>query len=349
MISRPRRRDRSAGAQQFPDSRAKRVSIRQAEKTICPPDTPDRMMSAEVTVLPMSGQGNNPDADGPVRVVSSGENDTPVSGSKLPNMPDQDRPPSPAGRSARPLRGRESVRKAQPPVVPGRSTSSTAPLEPRESSTVAPAVPGKAPSTIGQATFPSPALEEPADVSRSAPSGQWPSREVTVDVSKEPATSSPASKDRPVEPASFGMNEPASRPEAIPPSTDQEDSDPPYSATSRLSGLRNLLVSLGIQALNKQTGYVSREPDPDRKPERPMYRGPVDPALKNDAVEDSVQEPVLVKAQPEFLPPRPMVETTERERENEQVRPVPERLRSEAADDVETLPSWRGQYRKRRR
>jgi hypothetical protein len=57
-----------------------------------------------------------------------------------------------------------------------------------------------------------------------------------------------------------------------------------------------------------------------------------------------------VKAKPEFLPPKPALESSEREKEKdkETVRPVPKRLRWDDPQDVETLPSWRGQYRKRR-
>jgi len=53
-----------------------------------------------------------------------------------------------------------------------------------------------------------------------------------------------------------------------------------------------------------------------------------------------------VKAKPEFLPPKPALESPDREKEP--VRPTPKRLRWDAPEDVETLPSWRGQYRKRR-
>jgi hypothetical protein len=64
-------------------------------------------------------------------------------------------------------------------------------------------------------------------------------------------------------------------------------------------------------------------------------------------VETLPQDAASVKAKPEFLPPKQVLaESTEREKEP--VRPVPKRLRWDAPEDVETLPSWRGQYRKRR-
>ena len=123
----------------------------------------------------------------------------------------------------------------------------------------------------------------------------------------------------------------------------------PYSAASRLGGLRNLLVSLGLKALNTDADYHGRtqdgEPVYDRNPERPVYAEPIGPSFRG-VPETLTPDAASVTAKPEFLPPRPALEATEREKEP--ARPVPKRLRWDAPEDVETLPSWRGQYRKRR-
>jgi hypothetical protein len=62
-------------------------------------------------------------------------------------------------------------------------------------------------------------------------------------------------------------------------------------------------------------------------------------------VERAAPSPLNVTAQPEFLRPRQAVPV---EKEKEPLRPVPTPLRKDPSDDLETLPSWRGQYRKKR-
>jgi hypothetical protein len=76
---------------------------------------------------------------------------------------------------------------------------------------------------------------------------------------------------------------------------------------------------------------------------RPAYRdssAPVEEGRENGP-------PVRLTAQPEFLPPKPMVEL---EKEKEAVRPTPTAPRRGDGDpdEIQTLPSWRGQYRKKR-
>ena len=151
---------------------------------------------------------------------------------------------------------------------------------------------------------------------------------------------------RTAEPASPG---PAST--ARPAAPDEETDDLPYSAASRLGGLRTLLVSLGLKALNKEADLHGRsadvEPQYERTAERPVYAEPVTYSPARGSIETLPPDAASVKAKPEFLPPEQVAaETTEREKEP--VRPVPKRLRWDAPEDVETLPSWRGQYRKRR-
>lgn len=132
----------------------------------------------------------------------------------------------------------------------------------------------------------------------------------------------------------------------------------PYSA-ARLGGLRNLLVSLGLRSLNNkddeyhESAEASREPRHERAAERPaertVYSEPLAPLASADDAEVVGFDPALVTATPEFLPPRPVVEVTEKEPEKEPRAPAaPRKNRWDSTDDLETLPSWRGQYRKRR-
>ncbi len=134
------------------------------------------------------------------------------------------------------------------------------------------------------------------------------------------------------------------RPADTSPSPGEDEDDLPYSAASRLGGLRTLLVSLGLKAINKEGEYPSdaAEQPYERNAERPVYAEPVSISPTGSA---EILSPV--KATPEFLPPKPALESGS-EREKDQMRPVPKRLRWDDPQDVETLPSWRGQYRKRR-
>ena len=126
-----------------------------------------------------------------------------------------------------------------------------------------------------------------------------------------------------------------------------EDSEHQY-PSSRLSGLRTLLVSLGRRSLDqeKDAGAESQpgiEARFQRMAPRPAY-------ADSDAHEDSLpagEVPARLAAQPEFLPPRPLVEA-EAVREKEAVRPAPTRRDAPESDEIQTLPSWRGQYRKKR-
>lgn len=134
------------------------------------------------------------------------------------------------------------------------------------------------------------------------------------------------------------------RPADTSPSPGEDEDDLPYSAASRLGGLRTLLVSLGMKAINKEGEYPGDSPEQsyERNAERPVYAEPVSISPAGSA---EILSPV--KATPEFLPPKPALESGS-EREKDQMRPVPKRLRWDDPQDVETLPSWRGQYRKRR-
>lgn len=125
-------------------------------------------------------------------------------------------------------------------------------------------------------------------------------------------------------------------------------SEPAGYPPSRLSGLRNLLVSLGRRSLG-QDDEVPQGADPDIEPR--FERATVRPAYQDSIVSaDGAPEngvPTRLTAQPEFLPPRPATEA-DKERDKEAVRPTPPRRDSSDGEEIQTLPSWRGQYRKKR-
>lgn len=121
-----------------------------------------------------------------------------------------------------------------------------------------------------------------------------------------------------------------------------ERDDAGYSAASRLGGLRNLLVSLGRRSLNEngETGeHPDIEPRFERATVRPAYADEPPPSPEAPANGATAR----LTAQPEFLPPKPMVEV-----EKDVVRTNPPRRDKADSDEIQTLPSWRGQYRKKR-
>jgi hypothetical protein len=116
---------------------------------------------------------------------------------------------------------------------------------------------------------------------------------------------------------------------------------------SRLSGLRNMLVSLGRRSLIEAedgADEAGTEPRFERATVRPAYH---DAPTAEKEPAGPASAPVRVTAPPEFLPPRPSAEA---EKEKEPLRPTPPvpRRERESPDEVQTLPSWRGQYRKKR-
>lgn len=148
------------------------------------------------------------------------------------------------------------------------------------------------------------------------------------------------------------VNPPSSAPPVTPAGVPSSGQDPaaadvddlPYSAASRLGGLRNLLVTLGLKTLN-QEGQQPEAAVEERPAQRPVYAEPYRPAIAH--VDQPTPQAVI--AQPEFLPPRVAAEPAEREKDPApQARPVKPSSNRWGDDDIETLPSWRGQYRKRR-
>jgi hypothetical protein len=127
-----------------------------------------------------------------------------------------------------------------------------------------------------------------------------------------------------------------------------EPEDNSTGLATRLSGLRSLLSMLGVK--DRQT---AAEPAAKEAEAAQPYEPAVDRAIYTQAMTltpamatgsgAANASPGLVTASPEFLPPRPLVE----EAENSQ----PSRFRNrrdreDDFDDVQILPSWRGQYRK---
>lgn len=126
------------------------------------------------------------------------------------------------------------------------------------------------------------------------------------------------------------------------------NSEPAENPPSRLSGLRNLLVSLGRRSLIQEDELQSAleteaEPRFERATVCPAYEDAI--ASGNTAPGHGL--PARLSAQPEFLPPRPSAEL-EKEKVKEAVRPTPPRRDTPDGEEIQTLPSWRGQYRKKR-
>lgn len=123
--------------------------------------------------------------------------------------------------------------------------------------------------------------------------------------------------------------------------------DADFPVPSRLSGLRKLFVSRARRTMDEQD-----EADGELEPLEPRFeRATVRPAYSDSFLpEPEASEgdtSAHLTAQPEFLPPRPMSEA-EKEKEKEVVRPTPPRRENVDPEEIQTLPSWRGQYRKKR-
>ena len=125
----------------------------------------------------------------------------------------------------------------------------------------------------------------------------------------------------------------------------------PYDAATRMSGLRNLIFSLGLK--NAQSGEEVAEPAPQTPPpvlpvhERPVFDRSYAPAPHAPGRSETASaQPTIVTAPPEFLPPR----TVQVDTVKESMGPTAatnRRDRRDTFDDVQILPSWRGQYRTR--
>jgi len=252
---------------------------------------------------------------------------------------------------SRPLRGREPVRFS--PAEPQTSTV-PAPAPNSERREVPPAIPNY-PSVppadeVRQAAAPAAfanAVEIPrsgnqtwsAYVPASAPEPVAAPAPRHVTPATQPAIEQPVSQ-----PLAFVAAGPDSMMKA--PAAD----DVYFSAASRLGGLRTLMTSLGIRNLQKESelskAFSEPESRSERQPERAVFAQP----QSHDHVAHSRERAATaeVTASPEIIPPRAAIEHVEREKEVSRPVKSPRVSRWDSVDDVETLPSLRGQYRKRR-
>jgi hypothetical protein len=124
----------------------------------------------------------------------------------------------------------------------------------------------------------------------------------------------------------------------------------PAYANSRLAGIRKLLVSLGRRSLTQDVDLAGKDTDLEPRFERATVRptsaepGP----SKTDASEGGSPSSARVTVRPEFLRPRAAAEA---EKEKEPLRPTspqPLRDKADSQDEIETLPSVRGQYRRKK-
>jgi hypothetical protein len=126
---------------------------------------------------------------------------------------------------------------------------------------------------------------------------------------------------------------------------------------SRLNGLRGMLFSLGLKNLGKARGSASEYRDPslplESEPEPTMLAHTFTPFAEPAPVVDT---PIPAKsangsvrpviAQPEFLPPQEFVPVKDKEPVRE-TNSIARSNREETYDELQILPSRRGQYKTR--
>jgi hypothetical protein len=120
-----------------------------------------------------------------------------------------------------------------------------------------------------------------------------------------------------------------------------------------MSGLRNLIFSLGLQNLHKTAKQVDENaesaPQPGRGTERQANARsftPTSAPASPSRSSASGASPTMVTATPEILPPEPTADKSDKER-TWSSKGKGRRDRRDAYDDVDILPSWRGQYKKK--
>lgn len=261
----------------------------------------------------------------------------------------------------RPLR--RSAPKPQPAPTPEAAPAPTpAPVAARPQAPAAP--PAQTPEAAAAPVFAqAPARPAPAPVrpvpNSSPVSAAEAAPQAAARVAPPPAVPAAAPSFSPA--AMAGVNAPPMHDVALQTRSSAPEGDLreiPYSA-ARLGGLRSLLVSLGLRSANSkddefhEAAEASQEPRHERVAERPaertVYSEPLAPLAPAGDAEVVGFDPALVTATPEFLPPRPVVEVTEKEPEKEPRAPAaPRKNRWDSTDELDTLPSRRGQYRKRR-
>jgi hypothetical protein len=131
--------------------------------------------------------------------------------------------------------------------------------------------------------------------------------------------------------------------------------DIPTNLTSRLSGLRNLFFVLGVKGPHGSEGSAEGQAATVTSIGSRMERPAVDRIHAQDAyAQDAVDaerisvggaSPRLITAPPEFLPPRPIVVNVDREGPPASGSSTRQDRRA-AYDNIQILPSKRGQYKK---
>jgi Mrp family chromosome partitioning ATPase len=131
-----------------------------------------------------------------------------------------------------------------------------------------------------------------------------------------------------------------------------EPAETPYDATTRMSGLRNLIFSLGLKnsPAAETAGDQVSQPLPAVEPvhERPVFdrtdsKGEQIPVREEAAGKSAT----VVTAQPEILSPRVFQVETDSDRTRNNAGTTRRDRRDAFDEDVQILPSWRGQYRKK--
>lgn len=241
---------------------------------------------------------------------------------------------------------RESV---APPAWPSRHFAEEVepePAAPRQETPAPPPVREDKPVVASQPTVVPETQAEPAEPVDS---------EETQVFTTQPAISAPEAH-APTPPAQswerVSSSSDAVAPEiAAEPAREEEPSESANSAASRLGGLRNLLFSVGLK--NMSQGREAREAQEEyEQPIEEEFEETV-PARTFTPIPDlpaqaaaTVTSPRLVTAPPEFLPPRP--EHDSAQKGHSWSNPATShRDRRDSFDEVEILPSWRGQYKKK--
>jgi uncharacterized protein involved in exopolysaccharide biosynthesis/Mrp family chromosome partitioning ATPase len=123
-----------------------------------------------------------------------------------------------------------------------------------------------------------------------------------------------------------------------------------YQVASRFDGLRNLVTVLGLKQMHETEVPHEPAPKPAPKPYRvdklSVFERAFVPAPEPVSASVASASPRLVTAQPEFLPPQPIVYTPAADRRTGRgASDGPDRRAGN--DEVRILPSKRGQYKKR--
>lgn len=252
-------------------------------------------------------------------------------------------------------------RSAEPPAAAPTASSpepfdfsapQKAPSQPAAAST-APTIP-HVPPVPAPPSQPAPGREPqpPSFVSpavRPLDATELPGAASTPSITFVPQSVSPDPPSRPWQPSPQRSHIEPPAPLREPPAAPVPPAESPSDAAKRMSGLRNLILSLGLKKMDQSTEADQPDAVPpeavQQRPSRPVYPSSVPLAAAVAAPQQPAgNSPILVTAQPEILPPRPEAE----EKSTKTSRRAGARLdRRDTWDDVEILPSWKGQYPRR--